>query len=194
MADVLPNVEGDNGQIKESTPVIMINPDGSLAAPNALVEATRSDRAYLASTGPIAVTIGQRLHAILSNPSDSGVNVFLYNRLFGNDIAASGDNLEYVAYGNPTATLANSAAGFNADIGQAGSNSIFSFEAAPSITMGGFTGTGETLPRGDTYSRDLLAIMRPGVSLGFTIQGDGNNLVQAARLSITLEWYEELVN
>ena len=155
----------------------------------------RAGRSYTASTGPTGVLAGQILAVTLNNPSDSGRDLFLVNRLFSDDSAPADENLEYIAYINPTVTLANSVTPPNLSIGGPASTSEFKYEvdSIANITMGGITGTGEILPNGRPYSRPLLATLPPGTGLGITVQGAGQNLNQASRVSVTFEWFEEAV-
>ena len=135
--------------------------------------------------------------AALKNPSDSGVNIFLKRRLFSNDRTSSQTALEYLAIGNPTDVLANVGGEFNLRSGGMASAASFEWEVdtlANLGTLGGFLGTGEVLPRGAPYTRNLEVMLEPGNGFGVRITGAGANLSQAARIGITLEWYEEDVN
>lgn len=155
-------------------------------------QAARAGRAFLSSTGGQSVTANQELYIIWENPSDSGKIYILTERLFS---ALSSDEVEYLAYGNPTATLSNSLPAINRYIGNAStSDAEVSYEVADvgDITMGGVTGSGEAIPNdGIPRERKLVAIIPPGQSIGFSIRGAGNNISQASRLFITLQWYEE---
>lgn len=164
---------------------------------NSFEEAIRDGRGFLTTTGIQPVSAGNIIACKLFNPSNSGVNIFIKNRLFGNNVAGTAPNLEYVAYSNPTiTTLSNINNGINLKSGSIVSAAEFSWDVDDSanITMGGIQGSGEVLPRGESYSRPLDFMMTPGNSVGYTIDGAGNNLTQAARLSIVLEWYEETIN
>ena len=200
MADVLPNVRGDRGQVIEATPVALFGSDGgpahviSLSANEA---ALRGGKAFLSSTATVEVPGGESLFAILSNPVGSGVDMVLVNRLFSNDRAANDANIEYQAYVNPTAVLPVNRPVANVVIG--GGPSVITLRTAidtPSnITMGGILASGEILPNGSPYSRPLHVIVRPGLSLGFSIDGQGGAALQsAANVSMTFEWYEVASN
>lgn len=105
--------------------------------------------------------------------------------------------LEYFAIGNPTDTLATAVSGINLRLGGPASAAVFQYEVdtvANLGTLGGFLGSGEILPRGVPYTRALDVIFPPATGFGVIIQGAGSNLGQAARIALTLEWYEELVN
>ena len=159
-------------------------------------EAIRDSRTYLGFSGTQAVDAGNVLAIKIFNPANSGVNLFVYNRLFGNDLEAADANLEYTEYSNPTIVLPNTYNGSNLRVGESNSVAFFSYgvDTLANTVMGGTIGGGEILPRGEIYSRDLTSIIPPSFSLGFTIKGAGNNLVQAARISTILEWYEETTN
>jgi hypothetical protein len=159
-------------------------------------EAIRDSRTYLGFSGTQAVDAGNVLAVKLFNPSTSGVNLFVYNRLFGNDLAAADTNLEYIAYSNPTIVLPNTSNGLNLRAGEPNSTAVFSYgvDTLANTIMGGTIESGEILPRGEVYSRDLTFVIPPNFALGFTIKGAGNNLVQAARISVILEFYEETTN
>tara|TARA_R110000796_G_scaffold55653_1_gene129315 strand:- start:65 stop:931 length:867 start_codon:yes stop_codon:yes gene_type:complete len=163
---------------------------------NGKEEAIRDSRSYLAFTGTQAVDAGNILAVKLFNPANSGVNLFVYNRLFGNDLAAADTNLEYIAYSNPTIVLPNTSNGANLRAGEPSSAAVFSYgvDTLANTIMGGTIGSGEILPRGEVYSRALTFVIPPNFALGFTIKGAGNNLAQAARISIILEFYEETTN
>lgn len=162
---------------------------------SAFEQAVRNSRGFLDSTGVTPVQAGNVLACILTNPIDSGVNLFLVNRLFSNNALLTDSNLEYLAYGNPTAVLATQRTGINLKSGGVTSLAIFKYEALPIIdlVMGGIIGTGEVLPNGQPYSRPVDFVLPPGGSVGFTIDGEGQNLSKAVRMSIVLEWYEESV-
>lgn len=159
-------------------------------------EAVRAGRAFTASTGPQAVTSGNVIVVTFANPSNSGVNVFLKNRLFGNDRSAGQTALEYVAYSSPTFVPANTSNGINLRGATPFSDAEFKWEVRDitGLVMGGIQGTGEVIPRGINYTRPLEAMILPGRSAGYVISGEATNLSQNARISITLEWYEEPVN
>lgn len=153
-------------------------------------EAVRAGRAYLASTGVLAVSSGNALFGILSNPANSNRNFNITKRLFGN---TSDTVLEYQVYSDPTATLSQVGAKPNRLVAGPVTNAIFTYQVAPvaNITMGGTLGSGEPISsNGIIRERELLVQLPPGRKLGFKIDGNGN-LIMASRLALTLEWYEE---
>lgn len=158
--------------------------------------AVRDFRAFTASTGAQSVIQNNSIAAVLKKTIDSGVNVHLVRRLFSNNRADSGESLEYFAVGNPSAILANVGTGINRR--SLGAPSASAFEWGVDTTanlgqLGGFLGTGEILPRGAPYTRDFEVILAPGRGFGVIIQGAGNNVNNAVRVGITLEWYEEAI-
>jgi hypothetical protein len=160
-------------------------------------EATRGGNAYLSGTGVVSVTGTQALFVKLENLSTSSANVFLMRRLFGGNRTANDPVLEYQAYSNPTMILSNVGPEINRRIGDANTaEAIWSWQAAGigDITIGGTQGSGGFVPHlGLTEVRDVEVIIPPGESLGLVVTGAGANIGQAARLSISLEWYEEAV-
>jgi len=157
-------------------------------------EAVKEGRAFVASTAVLPVEIGQILAFVLVNPSDSGVNMFITNRRFTSDQANGDIPIEYRAYSNPTYVPATAGVVVNRWLGLPPSDATFRYTtgASASITMGGSGGSAETIRTGGGASeRQLLVVIPPGNSLGFTVTGAGQNLLQAARISGTLEWYEE---
>ena len=152
-------------------------------------------RAFIASTGNAAVTLANALFVTINNPSDSGVNMVLTNRLFSNNLEAGDALLEYLAYANPTAVLTQATNGGSLLVGAPASVALVKYQVASvaSIVMGGTPASGEILPVGQIRERRLRTVLRPGTGLGFSITGAGQNLLKAARLSVTFEWYEERV-
>jgi hypothetical protein len=162
---------------------------------NADAEAVRAERGFLASTGPQAVTIGNILVSTIKNPTDSGVNIFLSNRIFANDNNPTDANLEYLAYADPTYEPTTTGNGFNRKRGFPVSIADFDYEVRSivGLDMGGTLGTGAILPNGLPYDLEFDFIIPPGSGLGFVISGAGQNLAQAVRMSIGFIWYEETV-
>lgn len=160
-------------------------------------EATRDARAYSAPTGVQSVQAGNVLAVALKNPSDSNVNMILARRKFSNNRGMTDVNLEYFAIGNPISNLANSGSGLSLRVNSgAVSTAVFEWEVGDAATLGnlgGFLGTGEVLPNGIPYSRDFEVVFPPGTGFGVIIQGAGNNILQAVRVGVILEWYEEAV-
>jgi hypothetical protein len=158
-------------------------------------EGGRAGRAYLSGTGVIPITDTEALFTKLDNPANSGKNVFLMRRLFSGNRKNLEEVLEYRAYVNPTMTLTTTGPQINRKLGSAVSSAaIWSYQAADvsTITIGGLQASGGFVPHeGITESRDVEFIVPPGTSLGFVVTGAGNNIGNAARLSISLEWYEE---
>lgn len=156
-------------------------------------EAVRAARAFVASTGPQNVQSGNAIILTFANPADSGVNVHLVNRLFGNNLGPTATNLEYVAYASPSYAPTNPQSGINLRGATPFSVAQFRWQVRSlvGLVVGGTEGSGEILPNGETYSRPLEVMLLPGRSVGFLITGAGNNLANAARVSMTLEWYEE---
>lgn len=156
-------------------------------------QAVRAGQAFVASTGVQDVEAGNVIVMTFENPAGSGVNVHLRNRLFGNNRGPTSTNLEYTAYASPSFVPANTENGINLRGAVPFSTSIFRWEVRSQIglVIGGTEGSGEVLPNGTTYSRPLEVMILPGRSVGFVINGAGNNLANAARVSMTLEWYEE---
>lgn len=186
MTDVLINVAGDRGRVLQSQPV----------TPFHLTEtALRGARMYLGTTGMIAVDVDHSLYAILANPADSGVNLYVSERWFDSNRASGSVPLEYTAYLNPTAILAETSNPINLRLGGAASNATFRYEMGDNLAMGGITGSAAPIPTGGLRSiLTLGVIIPPGNSLGFRIDGGGANINQAARIGISFVFYEETVN
>jgi hypothetical protein len=157
------------------------------------LEAVRSERGFIASTGPQPVESGNVLVTTIQNPADSGVNLFLTDRIFGNSSGPTATNLEYAAYANPTYLPTTTGNGFNRKRGFPVSTSSFNYEvrSITGLDMGGSLGTGAILPNGFPYDLQFEFILPPGNGLGFIISGAGQNVGQAVRVSIGFIWYEE---
>lgn len=154
-------------------------------------EATRDKRAYLVDITGTDLPSSNELAFILKNPSGSGYNLMLTDRLFASN---SPDPLEYVAYVNPTITLSNSITPINRYLGANGNVMEFTYEVADegTLVMGGIRGSSQPIPYDNTtVNRELLAIIPPSNSLGFLIRGAGRNIFSAARVWATLQWYVE---
>jgi hypothetical protein len=158
-------------------------------------EATRSGRAFLSGTGVIPVTGTEAVFVKFENPSNSTHNLFLARRLFSANRTGTDAILEYRAYVNPTMVLSTVGPEINRRVGSPfAAQAIWSWQAADftTITIGGTEGSGGFIPHlGVPEVRDLEVVIPPGESLGFVVTGQGNNIGQAARISIALEWYEE---
>jgi hypothetical protein len=167
-----------------------------ISADSTVVGATKDGRGFLATTAILGVSPNNVLAFILRNPVDSGMNIIFFNRIFCNNNGSTIQNLEYVAFANPTANLSNSSNGINLLAGGANSNSIFQYQVLPQadLTMGGVEASGEILPNGTSYNRRLDVIIPPGGGVGFTIDGGNRNISTAVRVSAILEFYEESVS
>lgn len=154
-------------------------------------EALRAGRSFLAATPSFSVTSGNYFHVKLSNPANSGRNLFVYNRRFTN----TGSNvLTYLAYANPTATPANSGVVPNLILGGPAAAATFSYEQNANATfLGGTGGSAEAIPPdGRVAQRRLEVMMPPGSSLGFTIAGQGGPVTSGTITSV-IEFYEEAI-
>lgn len=154
-------------------------------------EAVRDKRAYLVDITGTQLPASDELAFIIKNPANSGYNLMLTDRLFASN---SPDPLEYVAYVNPTITLANSATPINRYLGADANVMEFTYEVgdADTLVMGGIQGSSQPIPYDNTtVNRELLAVIPPNNSLGFLIKGAGNNITNAARVWATLQWYVE---
>lgn len=158
--------------------------------------AVRSGRGFISSSGVLPVTTGNVVVVTLQNPSDSGVNLFIERRSFTNNIAPTGTNLEFIGYANPTYVPTSSGVGVNRNAGDAASAAEFKYEvrAIAGLTIGGITGVGTVLPNGTPYDLDFIFILEPGKGLGILVEGEGNNIGNAARISLGFMWHEEIVN
>jgi hypothetical protein len=157
-------------------------------------EAVKEGRGFVASTAVLPIEIGQILAFVLVNPADSGVKLLITNRRFTSDQANGDIPIEYRAYSNPTYVPGTAGVVVNRSVGSPASDATFRYAtgASETITMGGTAGSAETIRTGGGASeRQLLVVIPPGNSLGFTVTGAGQNLSQATRVSGTIEWYEE---
>lgn len=160
------------------------------------LEAVFQGRAFIGSTQNLPVVSGSILAFTLANPSNSGVNLHLTTRRFSTDQQSNATPLEYLAYADPTIVLTTPAAVANRYIGGPASPAVMRYQVGPlaSLPMGGTAASGETVRTGGGATvREVLVIIPPGRVLGFTITGAGNNLPQAVRMSISLEWFEQAV-
>lgn len=159
-------------------------------------EATRARRAYVASTGAQSISTTQTLYTILKNPANSGINLFLTERIFGTNQKTNDVPIYYQAWGNPTAVLSNNSTPINRFLGGVGSNVSFTYQIATtgSIAMGGTIGSGEPIPLGGIVrERKFQVIVPPNTSLGFAITG--TNVASGSMTAFcNLQWYEELIN
>lgn len=155
-------------------------------------QAARAGRGFVSAPSGQNVQAGNVLAFTLSNPAGSGRNILITNRKFA---ALASEDVEYLAYVNPTITLTQISASNNRFLGDtATAVGVFRWQTgtAASIVMGGTQASGEPIPNnGVAVNRQLLVILPPGTTLGFTITGSGNNLQNSARLFATIEWFEE---
>lgn len=157
--------------------------------------ATVQGRAYLGSTANVSVQIGQVLAVVIANPVGSGVNLHLTGRRFSTGQSNTDAPTEYLAFADPTAVLATPGIIQNRTIGPS-SAATLRYTAGPSagIVMGGTAASGESIRvGGGATERYVLVVIPPGHQVGYTVTGAGNNLTQAIRASVTLEWFEEPV-
>lgn len=160
------------------------------------LEAVFQQRAFIGSTTNVALTADQILAIVLANPLGSGRNLFLTSRRFSTTQANSSAVLEYQAWINPTVVLSTPGVAVNRWQGApVGVGTVrYQAGAAAGIVMGGTQGSGESVRTGGgATAREVLVILPPGQSLGFTLTGQGQNVGQAIRASITLEWFEQTV-
>lgn len=162
--------------------------DGSVQNSEEL--AVRAGRAFVGRTGIVSVQSAQKLKAKLTNPADSGRILFLNKRIFGNGQPDNSSVLEYRVFANPTNVLANTVTPVARRVGSGTSSALFTW-ANTDANLDGTEGTGGFLPPSRDTTLDLLAMILPGNSVGFSIQGAGGNLQNSARLAINLYWYEE---
>lgn len=157
--------------------------------------ALRANRSYLAGTGIVDVQAGDSLYITITNPENSGRNIYLYDRWFDNNVASGGSPLQYTAFSQPTLLLSNSANNVNLTVGELPSDSaIVRFQTGSGLDLGGIQGSTSPLPTGGNVLRvSVLSKLKPNTSIGFKIDGGGNNLVQATRIGMTMLWYEELI-
>lgn len=175
---------------KEDEVAVPVSLTTPMPVASGLLTATMSDLSFLTSTPIVDASTTDSLCIILNNTT--GRNIYLYNRIFANDHDAGDDNMLYKAYINPTAVLATALTGVNATVGEVSSTATIRYEAGPTIDMGGIEATGEILPNGSPYSRPLIGKLRPGFSAGFALSPTGNPAA-TTKLSIILEWWEELL-
>lgn len=156
-------------------------------------QAVRDARCFSASSGVIPVSSGNVLITTIQNPADSGVNITIKSRRFTNDRSPTDDNLEFVGYANPTYEPTILGVSVNLFSGGGPSKAVFRSEerTLTGLVVGGIEGLGEILPRGEPNNIDFDFMIPPGGGLGILIQGDGNNIANAVRMSIGLRWYEE---
>jgi hypothetical protein len=160
------------------------------------IEAVFQSRSFIGSTQVLPVLSGNILAFTLANPSNSGVNLHLSTRRFSTDQQSNATPVEYLAYTDPTLVPSSLAIVANRFIGGPASPAVMRYQVGPlaSLPMGGTAASGETVRTGGGATiREVLVIIPPGRSLGFTITGAGNNLSQAVRTSISLEWFEQTV-
>lgn len=156
-------------------------------------QAVRDARCFSASSGVEDVLAGNVLIVTLQNPVDSGTNIVIKSRRFTNNRSTTDDNLEFIGYANPTYEPTNLGVSVNLFAGGGASQAVFRSEARPlaGLVVGGSEGLGEILPRGEPDNIDFDFMVPPGGGLGILIQGAGNNIANAVRMSIGLRWYEE---
>lgn len=154
--------------------------------------AARNGRAYLAAIPQTTVAEDDEVAFVLTNPIDSGSNLFLTERIFGSTETGLNPPLNYRVYLNPTfdpavvGVIGNRRGERDRD-----SAAVFKYEKAQAIVMGGIELSGEPIPNGGiSRERKLLAIFPPGQSLGFVIRGEIKP-AKSADVFATLQWFEE---
>lgn len=181
--------------IKSYVSQVMGGENHSLVVSRSLEAAVRDQRAYTGSTGLVSVAAGNQLYVKFANPAGSNKLAALYNRLFSNAQAlANAEPLEWRAYGNPTAMLANTGGSPNLYLGGPASTAgeiTYEAAAAGSIVFGGQAGSTDVMYPNIGTNRDLFVVLPPGTAVGFVISGNGGNLQQAARIGMSFDWFEE---
>ena len=151
-----------------------------------LEEATRAGRAFLASAPNQQVTAGNALATILRNDTTDHI-VWLLDR----ELASTAQGVQYRAYINPTTTLSQSGPISPLLQGAAIPAGITAtYQSVPSGTnLGGASGSG--LPFNFRESISALYGIKPGGAVGFTIDGSGGGLNNAATLGARFHAYYE---
>jgi hypothetical protein len=154
-------------------------------------EALRDGRAYSVSTGVVSVPVGSYLNYIFTNPASATTNAILAVHTFSTDLAAPASITQKV---NPTAiTSPTMVSPVNLKTG--GNTSSCTLATKTETTaLAGSGATGQLLIPGNgfEYKNDLMRIIPPGQSFGFSIGGAGGVLASAAKISASLAFWEEV--
>lgn len=158
--------------------------------------ALRTGKLFTASTGLQAVASSSYLNYLLTNPAGSGVNVFLYERSWYNNIVNGGAPVEWGQQIAPVGTIA-----LTSPTAVTPANFKSGSPIASACSFGWRMGTannisaanvGGTLPTGgQRMAITAIRLLPPGYQVGVYVGGSGGGLAQAARLGGTHLWWEE---
>ena len=195
MPDFLPDIEGDDGTIREAIPVLPVSADGRTGVVTLVSEldaAVAEGRAYSASTSVQAIATGERLKARLSNPSGSGKRLKVTQRFFSNDRQGDDAMLRRGLIVQPSAIAgATEVSANNLLPGAATSEARFAF-ATDAATLGASVVENLMPLNGGTERVDVPRYVLPGDSFAYEIEGAGDGTVQSpAAAAIAFVWIEE---
>jgi len=148
---------------------------------------------YTVSSSIVAISSGNYLNAILSNPSNSGVTLVMSSRLLNCNLAGGNTPNEYARYVSgatfPATPTPTTVAIGNRRAGGAVSSATFQYQMA-SATLVGTTSAGGFVPTGgNRLEIKEIVLIPPGSSLAYTIGGAGGGLAATARCAVTFLFY-----
>jgi hypothetical protein len=158
-------------------------------------EAVRAGRAYIMSTAMQSVAAGSFLNATISNPTGSGVNVFVTMRMFECNQANGATPAEWTTYANPTTVPATTSAPVNRMLGGGASTTVFRYAVSGTALAGGTVAdSGTVYTGGGPTPNVIMSTLVPGQTGGVVIGGGGGGLAAAQRCKVSYAIYEESTN
>ncbi|MBY6005375.1 hypothetical protein KUV62_15730 [Salipiger bermudensis] len=158
---------------------------------DAFEEAQRAGRAYSVGTSTQSVTASNYLQARFQNDS-TDKRYFLTQRLISNNRASGQTNLELEFFPTYSTALTGGTSVTPNNLKPGAASSAADFEYAVNGTSLGTPALGQILPvDGVQFRIDVNRIIEPGQSFAYQIGGAGGSLSNAARVALTLIWYEE---
>lgn len=197
MSDLLPNVEGDRGQVSQSTPVLVANGlQGSppVSAASVLNVAAFAETAFSAGTGTQSIATGSRMKAVIKNPLGSGVRIILAFRRFSNDRQGADALLERRFLPAFSGALTAPEIGCISPLNNGSGNSVSLADFRYSVDAQTLTGAviGAPLPlNGIPETIEALRFIYPGQAIAYEIEGGQGALQDSARAEMTFAWVEE---
>lgn len=155
-------------------------------ATSAITAAVALRRFFIAGTGALVLAAAGNDRATLTNPTGSGVNVFVARMSIFSNVAG-----EAALLVNPTAGLpAGSRPQLNAVVGAAGGKAVVAADSDATVALSGGTDTGVLIPfPANTRTQIDLPplILAPGVTLGLNVP----IAAASSRTTMSIYWFEE---
>lgn len=194
MGDLLPDIEGNNGLLREAIPVLIVDSETltppTVNAMSAFDWAVSQGRAYSVSTSLQTIPSGSRLAYSFENPVNSGVRVHVARRLFSNNRQGNDLPLQRELILSPASIPAATSVTPNKINPNGGASAATFTYGNADIGTPVFSAIMPLNGRAEDIS--IPRILNPGDSFGYQIEGSGGGaLDETARVSMSLVYFEE---